>query len=879
MSGPSPRYAQLIYTSFDDGSGAGGGWQVKDATGGPTPAERHELTARIVTRFDVGEPLPTYPTPSQIADRPARLMYSRLDGDAAGYWHTVEAGRDATGRPGNVFAHVVLDRRISEPSPLRPIQLWKSAHWLRPYNAAEVAACTLAGDGIPEPSEHVTAEAVITFLAGTTVDRQSAFRVLLDAVYAAMAGGPGVLLITGDIDSGPRWIAAISYFMSPGTARRFSWSTHDDPALAAADLGRGIHLVVVLRDRAAEVPAGQWITIDENEEPSIGEPGSTHRTRAGEIAVTAWSVLAEGVLVDEHSATRLLEQQDTIAAELGDHDLTPVWPLAVAVRQDPGLGEFHTDSDHVIADDAPSEADSVEWIGAAVAASVAATAPKTVAEAYERFSRARRRGAGVAAAAELLLRNILADPEWILDGPLAEVPAEPIVELGPLHAEIAEAQNRLAELCPPDSVQLLRGQLRFAELLARLGCADPSLENETARIGALINPEALHGFADNVASRTLLDDAAIGLPIRERVLRPVLARQPASVLRIVDTAVWQWLYSDHAAAPVIPPDPPSFDGVLLPRFIIRALENPQSCSLTTESMSRLASDGIYLALGADGLSDEDCRELVTKLGLRASLSISDLTDIFGRWPQRMGPGAAIYALLSRAVPEELVARIAGTTLPAAAHRWDHCAVAVARLRSLYCSPRPWASESVERVLAESAPTVLSNMPRGRGADLVIDLLEPLAVLFIVGQTRGQSWCDIECSGASELRQGISGRMPDVVDLLADMVEINVIEADWFVAHAVLERISAELATPTLLTDSAGEPWTDLLVRELTKRGAYQAPTDAAAVRDTAWTVVRGLSAAHAERFFTGYPDAAREWLEANAVGIEKRQRPVFGWIG
>lgn len=116
------RYAQLTYTSYDDGSGRGG-WQVKQETGGLDAVEQQSLTARILTRFDLLPVMPDFPTPEQTAARPARLSYAPLPAVGAGhaaYWHTVDAGRDASGRPGNVFAHVVLDRDVSAPSPVRP---------------------------------------------------------------------------------------------------------------------------------------------------------------------------------------------------------------------------------------------------------------------------------------------------------------------------------------------------------------------------------------------------------------------------------------------------------------------------------------------------------------------------------------------------------------------------------------------------------------------------------------------------------------------------------------------------------------------------------------------------------------------------------------
>lgn len=872
------RYAQLIYTSFDDGSGTGGGWQVKGETGDLTRAERQELTARIVTSFDVGEPLPTYPTPAEIKTRRARLVYAPLSAGTAGYWHTVDAGKDATGRPGNVFAHVLLDRETSAPSALRPIQLWGSTQWLRPYGAAEVAAATLAGEAAFEANEDMNAAAVVSFLTGTTFDRQSVFRVLLDAVHAALAGGPGVMLMTGELDSGPRWIAALSYFMSPGTARRFSWSTHDDAALARTDLGRGIHLVVVARNGAVDAPAGGWIAIDEDEEPSIGQLGSSHRTRAGAVTVTGWSVLAEGVLGDESSATRLIAQQDSIAAELGDHDLAPEWPLAVAVRHDQELSEFHTDADCVIADNAPRHAYDVEWIGAAVAAAVAATAPTTVPDAYDRFIRARRRDSGVGWAAQHLLQNILNDPDWILGSQLADLPVEPVVDIAPLWPEILAARDRLVAAL--DEVHSLRAQLRVIELLNRLGRTEADPSRQGADVSALISPDALNALTEAVV-HPLVDDAAISLATRELILRPLVARQPAHVLDTLDPEVWRWLFDDPSGVPVIPPNPHAYDRVLLPRYVLRAVQDRHGLPLTTQAVSQLARDAIYLALDADELADGDCRELVTQLSVHTRLA-GELADIFYRWPQRVQPGTALTALYYDSLPTDLIESIAGTTLPSDPDHWDRCAVACAQLRALHRAPRPWPAGRVEQVFRDCTSTVLDNLRLGHVGDLADEVVVTVAVLFTLGQSRADALCDIDKPVAQELRQSLSARVEEVVGLLADLVESQLIGVEWITAHALLRCVGRDLEPPTLLTDftdhSDGRAsWADAVVNGVVRRRVYTGPADVAALRDAAWPTVRGLSADQAERFFSGYHRVAREWLQDRNIGDHSQQRSGRRW--
>ena len=144
------RYGQLAYTSLDK-PGSAGGWQIKQVGGALSAAEAQTLVAGVRTAFDPVEPLPAYPTPEQLERGPRRLAYRRIDARSAGYWHTVPAGSDSTGRPGNVFAHAVLDRTPDAAPRHRPIQWWRSPQWVCPYGAAAVARAVLP-DEAPGPA-------------------------------------------------------------------------------------------------------------------------------------------------------------------------------------------------------------------------------------------------------------------------------------------------------------------------------------------------------------------------------------------------------------------------------------------------------------------------------------------------------------------------------------------------------------------------------------------------------------------------------------------------------------------------------------------------------------------------------------------------------
>lgn len=209
MSAPQPtpgptRFGQLTYTSFDapERGRAGGGWQVKDVSDGVSAAEQEFMRAGVATRFDSVQALPQFPTPADIAARPRRLVYAPTETGGC-YWHTAPAGADASGRPGNVFAHVVVDRTPDDA--VRPIERWGSPDWLAPYGADAVAAAELPHSA-PAPGGNIDRAAVLEFLLDPGTWRVGVLGVLLDAVDQAMHGGPGVVLGCADSENAARWI-------------------------------------------------------------------------------------------------------------------------------------------------------------------------------------------------------------------------------------------------------------------------------------------------------------------------------------------------------------------------------------------------------------------------------------------------------------------------------------------------------------------------------------------------------------------------------------------------------------------------------------------------------------------------------------------------
>lgn len=349
----TPRYGQLAYTSFDQPGGRGG-WQVKQTTGDLSTEETQRLASGVRTAFRPVAPLPDYPTPEQLDAAPRRLEYRRWASDAAGYWHTVAAGADSTGRPGNVFAHVLLDRAPDSAPRIRPIQRWGSPAWLRPFGAAAVARAALPADP-PGAAQVVTRESAIAFALDTSTWRVGTLLGLLDAVAAALDGGPPVALGVVSVEQAAQWIGLVSFLMSPGTAATLNFSTFDradqlGPAQHAIQ-----HLAAVPLGDLDTVPTG-FVVIDETATLSLGElGGEPHRTAAGQaIDVTAWSVMAQEALLDPQSALEVLDELDHRAAQTQDRDLHPAWPLAVTIAADAAFAAAHPEANAIITAHSPA---------------------------------------------------------------------------------------------------------------------------------------------------------------------------------------------------------------------------------------------------------------------------------------------------------------------------------------------------------------------------------------------------------------------------------------------------------------------------------------------------------------------------------------------
>jgi hypothetical protein len=345
----SGRYAQLTYTSFDS-AGSAGGWRVKHRSPDLSDPEAELLTAGVRTVLRPVDALPAYPSPEQVDAAPRRLAYRRDAAGAGAYWHAVPAGPDSTGRPGNVFTHALLDRAPDTGPPLRPIQRWRAPGWLRPYGAAAVTAATLT-DTAPGAGSAITTTGVIDFALDTGVWRLGTLLGLLDAVAAALDGGPPVILAAATPDTAAHWIGLVSFLMSAGAAASLSFSTFDRADELGSATQAGQHLTAVPLADLAALSAGDATVIDETAMLSLGElGGAPHRTATGQpITVTAFSVLAQEALLDPATARAVLHDIDRRAERAGPAALSPAWPLASVIAADAAFADAHHEAHDVLA--------------------------------------------------------------------------------------------------------------------------------------------------------------------------------------------------------------------------------------------------------------------------------------------------------------------------------------------------------------------------------------------------------------------------------------------------------------------------------------------------------------------------------------------------
>jgi len=328
---------QFTYTSFDPGGRRQVGWQIQAFSGTISAETMQELTQRITTRLDGGAPLPVFPTRDEIHAFPRRLVHGRVPG-GHGLWHTVPAGADAAGRPGNVYVHIVYLSDDAVSTTDRFIDLWRSPDWLTPFGQEEVASAQLPDVPMPRPGSAVDRESVVAFFATTYGwKRVMVASVVLDAVTAALGGGPAVVLGVNDPDEGAQWIGAVSHLLAPRRARGLMFSTFERADTVARAVHNGAMVICVPQDDLASIQeTDRAIVIDTSEVPQAGPVNGQTLSKFGSVIIAKpWSLLAREVVAQPELLTEILSDADEFDEQVDSLSKPLGWSLARAVLNHP----------------------------------------------------------------------------------------------------------------------------------------------------------------------------------------------------------------------------------------------------------------------------------------------------------------------------------------------------------------------------------------------------------------------------------------------------------------------------------------------------------------------------------------------------------------
>lgn len=212
------RFAHMSYASFSNAHGGGGGWGIGRVTGDPTSEEKKLFQSHVPTVLRTLEPVDEFLPEDKILSLPRRFVYRPIDGCGL-YIQAVPAGKDATGRPGNIFSHGVIDRHPAEPTLAQfPASAFRSPDFLTPFYAKDVNAAEFPADAADlHPGPHLDAPSAWYTVHHLLGNRAGVIYTLQEALEAEDV--LPVLALENVNDAG-FWLTALSSTMAPSLARQ-----------------------------------------------------------------------------------------------------------------------------------------------------------------------------------------------------------------------------------------------------------------------------------------------------------------------------------------------------------------------------------------------------------------------------------------------------------------------------------------------------------------------------------------------------------------------------------------------------------------------------------------------------------------------------------
>ncbi|PWN04242.1 hypothetical protein DJ010_00890 [Nocardioides silvaticus] len=312
------------------------GWEVQAATRGTPRALEKQMRAGVTTRLELLAPLVDFPSTAELSTRIRRLTFRYFDEGGSVWWHAVEAGKDATGRPGNVFTHAVGRAGLSRT--LRPIDLWHSNLWLTPFGPREVDETVLGRFEAPRTSGRAAA-------IERALSRQEETEALLAAAGTCRERGWSLVLASESQEEFVAWLAVVCHFTAaPVAAGSFPFSTFERAARMQSILETDAVIVFIpsvdlgeAKDLAASQPQRTMLVLDLADLPAAPSGGewehAGQRWPAEGLWQDAFFELTDAGRYGPADLDRVLGLMDDIA-DGGDDYLDVGEPLALAILED-----------------------------------------------------------------------------------------------------------------------------------------------------------------------------------------------------------------------------------------------------------------------------------------------------------------------------------------------------------------------------------------------------------------------------------------------------------------------------------------------------------------------------------------------------------------
>lgn len=477
------RWGQLSYGSLpaDPVTHAGAGWRVKESVGDVTDEESQRMLALAVTRFESHVPFPGVGQRAEVYQALPRRFGYLLGGDQALYWHAAQVDMDGAGRTGNVFSHLLIDRHPFAPSPRHaPVALWRSEGLLAPHQYALIDSEQL-GAQPPAPGPVVTRENLLTFLFDPSHWRVGVLAVLADAAFAALEGGPRVVLRCEDQQEAALWIGAVNAVQAMRDARRLGFSLYERGTSEHANgvdqaFGRGVHIAVVPPDDEY-APAGAVVEIDPHAAVTPGQPGGQHLFSDGRtVPVGDMSALITLCLFTPVDASALFDAVDDVSQRIGDTpNIDLAWPFAMAILRNadeyPDAAEL---ARRVVVRGTPPQVAIDPELRALAESATAQAMSDDPAQVWAELQAIPSASYAYQLVASAYLVAALRVPAWLSRNDSAPVPSTP----ENLDAVAAAAVDALDRMLAADGADVV-GSLRLIGFLGQvlgLGPVDPRIE-------------------------------------------------------------------------------------------------------------------------------------------------------------------------------------------------------------------------------------------------------------------------------------------------------------------------------------------------------------------------------------------------------------------